>query len=375
MQACLGATYSWSVYVDPLKNLTGLLQGVVQLPFSLFYFCFPATLIVSSMFLLPKFGPRWCAMLGGAIFGGGWLLAMLGTESFGFTVIGIGLLGGIGAGLAYIVPITVCLEWFPRHRGLVTGIAVAGFGGGAAIVSLMAGILINRYGITPFTTFGVFGAMFMVTTMLCALSMKAGPDRIEGTVSRLGIMEIVSRREFRILYVAMCAGLATGFAVNANLRELYGGLSLRTGILGVSLFAVANALGRIGWGFASDRMRTSSVVIANLIAQTCVTLGAVWLTDTSTGFLCFAFLVGFNYGGVLVVYVSAVSRMWKTEHVGQVYGLLFSSNIVAAIAPVIVGLSYDVWSSFSGAMLALAALMVIASLPVARNACLIDVKP
>src|ERR1039458_4581912 len=107
MQMCLGATYSWSVYVKPLKQLTGLSQGLIQLPFSVFYFVFPATILASGSFLIPRFGPRRCAVAGGLVFGGGWLAASLGASHFAFTVTGIGVLGGLGAGLAYLVPITV----------------------------------------------------------------------------------------------------------------------------------------------------------------------------------------------------------------------------------------------------------------------------
>ena len=125
MQMCLGATYAWSVFVLPLKQTTGILQGTAQLPFSLFYFAFPATMIVTGT-LLPRIGPRRCAMIGGLLFGGGWMLAALGNLHFTFTILGIGLMAGIGVGCAYIVPIATCVRWFPRHKGLVTGVAVAG---------------------------------------------------------------------------------------------------------------------------------------------------------------------------------------------------------------------------------------------------------
>lgn len=77
MQMCLGATYSWSVFVKPLRELTGVSQGLAQLPFSVFYFAFPATMIFSGTFLR-ILGPRGCAMTGGVLFGSGWLVASLG---------------------------------------------------------------------------------------------------------------------------------------------------------------------------------------------------------------------------------------------------------------------------------------------------------
>ncbi|MDP3282861.1 MAG: MFS transporter, partial [Desulfobacterales bacterium] len=161
MQMCLGATYSWSVYVEPLRKLTGLLQGLVQLPFSVFYFAFPFTMIFSGFFL-KRFGPAFCAVSGGILFGSGWILAGFGGNHFGFTITGIGLMGGVGAGLAYIVPIATCIRWFPERKGLVTGIAVAGFGGGAAFVSQAAGMMINSMGKSPFEAFTLFGITFMI---------------------------------------------------------------------------------------------------------------------------------------------------------------------------------------------------------------------
>ena len=74
MQMCLGATYSWSVYVQPLKALTGLQQGPVQIPFTTFYFIFPLTMMLAGT-ILPKIGPRLSAIIGGFLFGSGWLLA------------------------------------------------------------------------------------------------------------------------------------------------------------------------------------------------------------------------------------------------------------------------------------------------------------
>ena len=97
MQLCLGATYAWAVFVAPIKAVSGLGQGPVQAPFTVFYIAFPATAIVAGM-LLGRIGPRRSAMLGGLLFGGGWVVAGLGSDHFAFTVLGVGLLGGIGVG-------------------------------------------------------------------------------------------------------------------------------------------------------------------------------------------------------------------------------------------------------------------------------------
>jgi OFA family oxalate/formate antiporter-like MFS transporter len=374
MQMCLGATYSWSIYVSTLKELTGLNQGFTQLPFSLFYFAFPATMMLSGTLLLPRFGPRRCAVAGGLIFGSGWLLAVLGKIDFTFTVMGIGLLAGIGAGVAYIIPITVCIQWFPKHKGLVTGIAVAGFGGGAALVSLLGGILIDGWGITPFETFAILGVSFLILVPLAGLFMRYVPNVEKRKLPRLKSSVIVGRKGFQILYIAMFTGLAAGFAVNANLKELYSGQSVKAGIMAVSLFAVANALGRIIWGVIVDRIRSSAAIQANLISQAIVLLIALLLLSSTLGFLVISFLVGFNYGGVLVVYASAVAQIWGDSHVAQVYGLLFSANILAAVSPVLVGVCYEIFGNFNFPVCCLAILMLSAALLVRKNTTVIDLE-
>lgn len=369
MQVCLGATYSWSVYVQPLKTLTGLAQGPVQVPFTLFYFAFPLTMMLAGGFL-PRIGPRRSAMTGGLLFGGGWLLAGLGSHSFVFTILGIGALAGIGAGMAYIVPIAVCIRWFPDSKGLVTGIAVAGFGGGAAMVSQIGGYLINTMGFTPFNTFFVFGALFLCTVVLAGSVMRF-PDTNDRTapVKSLRPGQVLSHINFRILYFAMFMGLAAGFAVNANLKELYlgNGNVVGLGITAVSLFALANAAGRVIWGAVFDRVASATAIQANLFFQAVILALAPFLVETGPGFMVVSVVTGFNYGGVLVLYVSSASRSWGTGNIGQIYGWLFTSNIPASLSPILAGLVFDRYHNFTPALVVLSILLAFSALMIRQR--------
>jgi len=359
MQMCLGATYSWSIYVQPLKALTGLQQGPAQIPFTVFYFMFPLTMMASGTFM-PKIGPRISAMVGGVLFGGGWILAGVGVHNFLFTILGIGVLSGIGAGMAYIVPIAVCIRWFPKNKGLVTGIAVAGFGGGAALVSQIGGMLMGSLNYTPFQSFSFFGLCFTVVVVLAGATMSF-PEvgRLKKTTP-VKLTELLSHSTFRLLYGAMVVGLAAGFAVNANLKELFSGTenAAQIGITGVSLFALANAAGRIIWGTIFDRVQSATAIKANLLFQAIVLLSAPVMLRSTLGFWCFALLTGFNYGGVLVIYVASASRCWGADRVSQVYGWLFSSNIPASFAPIAAGVIFDTFNSFTIALFGLAGLLI-----------------
>jgi OFA family oxalate/formate antiporter-like MFS transporter len=365
LQTCLGATYAWSVFVQPLKDLTGLQQGMVQLPFTLFYFAFPAVTAVAGL-LLSRIGPRRLAVYGGVLFGGGWLLASMGDRHFLFTVLGIGLTAGLGVGMAYIVPIAVGVRWFPNHKGLVTGIAVAGFGGGAALISQCGGHMVTELTMTPFSAFGVLGLAFMV--LVCGAGAflqfprQAEPVRHE----TLHAASVLGHKTFRVLYLAMFAGLAAGFTVNANLREFFADGDSAIGVTAVSLFAVANALGRILWGFICDLVRPARAIVTNLALQAAVLCVAPWLLVSESGYLAYASLAGFNYGGVLVIYASSVAGAWRVEQVGRVYGLLFTANIPAAAFPVLAGMVYDYHGNFGLALWIHVVMLVSAAALVGR---------
>jgi MFS transporter, OFA family, oxalate/formate antiporter len=358
MQLCLGATYSWSVFVHPLRELTGLSQAAVQLPFTLFYFAFPLTVIFAG-YMLKKFGPSISAAAGGCVFGLGWVLASLGTHNFAWTVAGIGVVAGVGVGLAYVVPISVLVRWFPRQKGLVTGVAVAGFGAGAALVSQTASHLLSRAGSSPFTTFGILGSAFLVVATIAGLFMRYPEDGTRCGEALLSVREIIRRREFRVLYGVMIIALASGFVVNANMKELFPSGGLVLGTLGVSLFAVCNAVGRMVWGALFDRTTPALALRSNLIGQALLFAASPLLLKSEAGFIVFACGAGFNYGGVLVLYAATVTHVWGAESVGQVYGLLFSANIIAAPAPMVAGLVYDSMANFSGCFLGLSILLIL----------------
>lgn len=358
MQLCMGATYSWSVYVEDLRELTGMGQGSVQLPFTLFYITFPGVMVLTGL-IIKKVKPSVCAVLGGLMFGGGWILASYGDKNFLFTILGIGLLGGTGVGLAYIVPISMGVLWFPNHKGLVTGITVAGFGGGAALVSQIGGQMIENQGATPYDVFKVFGFCFMIIIVLSGLVMKPPPNEKKEEKKAFSPKEFLSSKEFWILYIAMFAGLSAGFLVNANLKEFFQGNSSQVGIMAVSLFAIFNALGRVSWGAISDKVSPSSIILVNLVLTSLVLVSGLVILGSSTGFLIFASLTGFNYGGVLVIFASSSAKIWDPSYLAMIYGFLFSANIPASFAPLLAGFSFDFSGTFDYSLILMAGFIAV----------------
>ena len=350
VQLCLGATYAWSIFVEPLKKMLYVSQASIQFPFSVFYIVFPFTMIFSGL-LLNRFGVKFNLLAGASFFASGWFLAGTFGHHFWMLVLGIGVFGGIGVGLAYIVPITMCIQWFPERKGLVTGIAVAGFGGGSAIVAQIAGHLLSR-GWTPFETLRILGLAFFVLIVCGALILKKPGDsttQMQKPVS----LRFEHPKFFCLLYVMMTAGVAAGFAVNANLKQIIPSIDLKAGASAVSIFALCNAAGRIVWGMLFDRFGGRKTMPANLILQAMLLILSPLYLKSTQGLFLFAGLAGFNYGGVLVLYASEVSHVWGVDSVGRVYGLLFSCNIFASLAPVGAGVVFDWTGNFDIAFISI----------------------
>ena len=220
-------------------------------------------------------------------------------------------------------------------------------------------------GKTPFQVFPLLGMVFLVLICLAGSAMKV-PESVSsqasgkiGKENGVSVSRMISQPMFRILYFAMFSGLAAGFAVNANLKELYTGSGVHAGVLAVSLFALANALGRVCWGALFDRISPATAVKANLLCQALLLLLGSFFLSSKTGFYIFALGTGFNYGGILVLYASSTALCWGDKRMGAIYGLLFSANIPAAVAPMAAGWVFELGGSFYPAFATIGALLVV----------------
>ena len=362
LQACFGATYSWAVFVEPLKQMFQKGQAAAQLPFTVFYIFFPFTMIFSG-YILDRIGIRRAVIAGIAIFGLGWILSGLFGRSIPMISLGIGLIGGIGVGIGYVIPIKVCVQWFPRNKGLATGLAVAGFGGGAALLSHLARYLMEDRGLSPLQVYKIFGGIYIGVGIVCGLLLKSPEAGESPQSSGVEIKSILKDKTFRLLYAGMFAGLFGGFAIIANLKQIYAHATPLMGATAVSFFAVFNALGRIIWGGIFDRTKGKVVIIANLVIQAIILLTQSLFIKNAISLYIFAGFAGFNYGGVLVLYASEVGHVWGAEKLPKIYGMIFSANILASLSPVFAGFLYDMSSgNFNLAFILIALYMTATSL-------------
>src|SRR5260221_2515159 len=162
MQIALGAVYAWSVFRAPLAKQFGWSIPEVTLTFTISIFVLGIAAFFGGLWLNRR-GPRIVALTGGILYGLGVFLASFSNHGLWWLYLTYGVIGGIGLGFGYIVPVAVLVKWFPDRRGLITGIAVGGFGAGALITAPVATRLIQM--VVVFQTFAHFGIPFFVVTV------------------------------------------------------------------------------------------------------------------------------------------------------------------------------------------------------------------
>src|SRR5437773_3359833 len=171
MQIALGAVYAWSVFRIPLTRDYGWTVSQVTRAFELAILVLGFAAFVGGLWM-KRSGPRPVLLLAAVLYGLGTILAGL-SHNLAMLYLTYGVVGGAGLGLGYIVPVATLIRWFPDKRGMITGIAVAGFGAGALIAAPIASRLIGSIGVMK--TFAVLGIAYFLAVSLAAIFMKDPP--------------------------------------------------------------------------------------------------------------------------------------------------------------------------------------------------------
>jgi len=409
IQLALGAIYAWSAFTTPLQGSATALSEFAftktetQAIFSVGLLVFAIFTIIGGRLQI-KHGPMKVALIGGVLLGLGYILAGFVGASFIGKLVFIGILGGAGIGLAYVVPIATGVKWFPDKKGLVSGLAVAGFGFGAFIWILLAnppsilgfsGLISKQTGAFAYTVanvdyaFLVYGIAFLVLVVLGSLVMKnppagwkpAGwtpPQPTAGKKSLLALKpkEMLKTRNFYLLWMMFLIGALAGLMVIGNVQNFAksptdgftnSGFGVQEAIdfavIGAAIcLPIFNGAGRIIWGQVSDRIGRRKALIA-MFAFQAVTMGIFFYT-TSNPYLFYvvAALIGFNFGGNFALFPSACADSFGAENLGLNYGFLFTSyGIGGIVGPILAGVVQDAGLSFMYAFIPAAIMCAIAA--------------
>jgi len=363
IQLCLGAIYAWSVFTESLVE-AGWTKAQTQFVFSAGLATFAVVMVIAGR-LMPKLGPKMLAMMGGAVLGLGYLLASLVGTNFWGIFLFVGIIGGAGIGLAYVVPIAVGMRWFPDKKGLITGLAVAGFGFGSLLWVKLADSwpnLIANVGLSQ--TFAIYGVVFAVAVILGGIWMSfppegwkpAGwnpPQAAPGTAAASGSVEFSSGEmlktpQYFMILATFALGAGAGL-MSIGLMKLFPkealmnrgmdaiAASATAGTAMAVFFALANGLGRIGWGTISDKLGRKTSLIIMMATQGLVVIAFPFMAGTKILLFLGATLIGFNFGGNFSLFPYITADTFGTKSVGQNYGWVFLAYGVGGIVGPILG--------------------------------------
>ncbi|MFW5468764.1 OFA family MFS transporter [Knoellia sp. CPCC 206435] len=362
VQLAIGAVYAWSTFSKAIQAEPSALE------LSKVQSTIPFTVAIGMIFIgaflggriQDRRGPRVVALVGVTIYSIGIMLASLARDAgdLWLLTLGYGILGGFGLGLAYIVPIAMLQKWFPDKRGLITGIAVGGFGFGAVITSPVAQGMIagsadyQRY---PTKVFLWLGMAYLVAGLLGAsvfrnppegytVAAKGGADPAKTTKANAAGRDFTPQEALRtpqwyilmfILTISVTAGISL-ISVAAGTATDVAGFSAAGAATLVGVMGLFNGGGRILWAAVSDRIGRRPAFVGILALQGLALL-AIPHAGSAVAFYVLCALVYTCYGGGFGTMPSTAGDFFGVKHAGAIYGLMLVGwSIGGIVGPLLI---------------------------------------
>ncbi len=398
---CIGMAYGFSVFWLPLTHAIGITDSVMCDGLTLasaltttacdwrvsdlvwVYTLFFVVLgLAAALFggWVERVGPRVAGLVAAACWCGGMVIGALGVSLHHLWLLwlGAGVIGGIGLGIGYITPVSTLIKWFPDRRGLATGMAIMGFGGGAMVGSPAADRLMNLFA-GP-ASVGVAPAM-LVLAGVYALFMAAGalgfrlpapgwappgkPEAVAGG-RYVALADVHRTPQFWLVWMVLLLNVSASIGIigiaSPMVQELFGGRLFGSGVRFadfteadktaaaaagagfVGLISLFNIAGRFFWASLSDRIGRKALYVA-ILALGAGLYGLALPGPASASlplFLaCFA-LVASMYGGGFAAVPAWLADLFGTAQVGAIHGRLLTAWSTAGIlGPLLVAYARD----------------------------------
>jgi MFS family permease len=335
---------------------------------------------------LERAGPRKAAFVAALCWGGGFLLSALGVYLHQLWILwlSLGLLGGIGLGLGYISPVSTLVKWFPDRRGMATGMAIMGFGGGAMIGSPLANLLMNHFktadSVGVWQTMATLGVIYLCVMMAGAFAYRVAPTgwTPEGWTPPAAGKALITQGavrldnahrtpQFWLIWAVLCLNVSAGIGVLAMaspmFQEIFGGAlighpetgfsaldagqktaiaTIAAGLVG--LLSLFNIAGRFFWASLSDKIGRKTTyfiffglgIVLYAAAPSLAHMGAKAL------FVAAFCVILSMYGGGFATVPAYLADIFGTQFVGAIHGRLLTAwSTAGVVGPLIIGYIRD----------------------------------
>jgi MFS family permease len=403
---CIGMAYGFSVFWLPLSRAIGieqsstcpnltLLQALTTTScdwrvsdlvwiYTLFFVLLGASAALFGGWL-ERAGPRKAGVVSALCWCGGMAISAVGvyTHQLWLMWLGSGVIGGIGLGLGYISPVSTLIKWFPDRRGMATGMAIMGFGGGAMIGSPLADLLMNAYrtpaSVGVWQTFLTLAAIYFVFMMAGALGYRVPPTgwQPQGwtpTASKAAVADghvhlrdAHKTPQFWLLWAVLCLNVSASIGIIGvaapMLQEIFGGQLIGHPDIGflqfddvqkreaatiaagfVGLISLFNIGGRFFWASLSDKLGRKATYVVFFILGAVLYIAAPPLAAAhALALFVLAFcIIASMYGGGFATIPAYLADIFGTQFVGAIHGRLLTAwSTAGIIGPLIVAYMRD----------------------------------
>jgi MFS family permease len=367
----IGQAYAFSVFKLPLTKVLGIdasARGDWSQPqlawiFSLAIFCLGLSAALFGRWL-ERAGPRKSGFAAAVCWSLGFFISAVGvkTHHLWLLYLGYGILGGCGLGLGYITPVSTLIKWFPDRRGMATGMAIMGFGGGAMIASPLSQMLLDYYrsatSVGVAESFVTLGVLYLVMMLFGAFLFRVPADGWKPagwTPPAVSSASLITRRHVHVdqaiktapfyflwgvLFLNVTAGIGILEQASPMIQEVFKGTVKASAAAGfVGLLSLFNMAGRFGWSSLSDRIGRKRTYMAffTLGPLLYVALPYAGRIGSVELFVIAAALILTMYGGGFATIPAYLSDIFGTQYVGAIHGRLLTAWSIAGVAgPILV---------------------------------------
>jgi len=350
---CIGSVYAWSTFNRPIQAI---------FPGNPWWFSPPYITFTMALMLLglsaafggpwvERKGPRVAATAAALFFGSGLVIGGIGlaAKQSVLVFVGMGVISGIGCGLGYIAPVSTLVRWFPDRRGMATGLAIMGFGGGAFLAGYLNVYFMAQLGVAR--TMIALGVAYCVIMLAGARILRKPPEgwQPEGWVPPANVIgegltrdDALRTVQFYLLWAILFINVTAGIGILAQASPMMQDLFRKTPLAAaavVSVISLFNAGGRLFWASLSDFIGRRNTYTLFFVVQFVLFLLIPRLAAAqSWGWFETSLLIVFTmYGGGFATIPAFLADLFGPRFVGAIHGVLLTAwSAAAVVGPVII---------------------------------------
>lgn len=336
-QLTIAGIYAWSALGVGLQGERGWSDNAIILPYAIAQTVFALSTILSGR-LLERKGPRFTMVIGGILYGGGLILSGL-VRDPNLLNITYGGITGMGIGFIYVCPLAILIKWFPKHKGLVTGLSVAVFASGSILYKEIIAVLLQAMEVsTSFMVLGVFSVIFILLGAMLTndpehSSRKQVPLREED----LSPLSMVRTKKFKVLWLMYLFAASPGLLVlgaSAKIGMDLGGLTQSIALGLITVLAITNGVSRLVFGYLADKFRPLVLIRLGFGVTLVSTIGLI-LNVNSLMFLLGIVGIVVGFGSFLVLFPLYTHKSFGPSHYGANYSVVYQAYGLASLLGIV----------------------------------------